>query len=101
VSFEKVGWAIALMAITMTSWVVVFVRLSEVTVWAGFFAWRDTMPSITVAHYHWLLQYVRHCGRYRGRLSLRPYAAETGAAEMPCSTTLRRTVSTITEKTWT
>jgi hypothetical protein len=36
----------------------VFVHLSEVMVWAGFFVWRDALPNMTSAYYYALLQYV-------------------------------------------
>jgi hypothetical protein len=42
----------------VTSWIIVFVHLAEVAVWAGFFVWRDAMPSMSAAYYYSLFQYV-------------------------------------------
>jgi lysylphosphatidylglycerol synthetase-like protein (DUF2156 family) len=42
----------------VTSWIIVFVHLTEVAVWAGFFVWRDAMPSMSAAYYYSLFQYV-------------------------------------------
>jgi len=44
--------------LVVTSWVIVFVHLAEVAVWACFFVWRDAMPTMTAAYYYALLQYV-------------------------------------------
>lgn len=42
----------------LTSWVIVFVHLSEVAVWATFFVWREAMPTMSAAYYYSLMQYV-------------------------------------------
>ena len=47
-----------LRVLVLTSWAIVFVHLAEVMVWAGFFVWRDAMPSLSAAFYFSLLQYV-------------------------------------------
>jgi hypothetical protein len=45
-------------ALIATSWIIVFVHLSEVMVWAAFFVLCGAMPSMTAAYYYALLQYV-------------------------------------------
>jgi hypothetical protein len=47
-----------LRVLLLTSWTIVFVHLAEVMVWAGFFVWREAMPSLSAAFYYALLQYV-------------------------------------------
>ena len=44
--------------LVVTSWIIVFVHLAEVAVWAGFFVWCDAMPSLSAAYYYALFQYV-------------------------------------------
>lgn len=43
--------------LVVTSWLIVVVHLAEVAVWAGFFVWRDAMPTMSAAYYYSLLQY--------------------------------------------
>ena len=57
-ALKKAGYFANLRVLVLTSWAIVFVHLAEVMVWAGFFVWRDAMPSLSAAFYYALLQYV-------------------------------------------
>jgi hypothetical protein len=52
------GFFTNIRVLVATSWVIVFVHLGEVAVWAGFFVWREAMPSMSAAYYYSLMQYV-------------------------------------------
>jgi hypothetical protein len=52
------GFFTNIRVLVVTSWVIVFVHLGEVAIWAGFFVWREAMPSISAAYYYSLMQYV-------------------------------------------
>jgi len=46
-----------IVVLVTASWMIVVVHLVEVLVWAGFYAWRDAMPSTSAAYYYALGQY--------------------------------------------
>jgi hypothetical protein len=52
------GFFTNIRVLVVTSWVIVFVHLGEVAIWAGFFVWREAMPSMSAAYYYSLMQYV-------------------------------------------
>src|SRR5215471_3980095 len=43
--------------IILMVWVIVVLHLIEVTVWAGFFTWKDAQPNVFSAFYHALVNY--------------------------------------------
>ena len=49
--------SVALGTLILSSWLIAFVHLVEVSVWAGFFLWKHALPSPSVAYYFALLDY--------------------------------------------
>jgi hypothetical protein len=44
-------------SIVLTSWIIVLVHLIEALVWAGFFLWKNALPSASISFYYVVMQY--------------------------------------------
>ena len=57
--------SVGLGVLILSSWLIAFVHLVEVSVWAGFFTWKHAMPNPSVAYYFALLDYTTLGSDYR------------------------------------
>ena len=51
------SFILGVIALILASWMIIFVHLSEVAVWAGFFLWKGALPNYSIACYFTLNEY--------------------------------------------
>jgi voltage-gated potassium channel len=53
----RFAFLVGLGSIILASWMIIFVHLTEVVVWASFFLWKGAMPSASLSFYFALMDY--------------------------------------------
>jgi hypothetical protein len=54
---RKMGFVSGLSILILSSWMILFVHLTEVVVWASFFLWKGAFPNRSISYYFSLNEY--------------------------------------------